>query len=102
VPQQCCSLEWLDTLSREQLPAAALHVSSILCAISARLTESDGKSVSASNGTLVDAVEMAKLLDVPTSWVRSAARSGRIPSQKIGRYIRFAPGDVAAARKVQP
>ena len=44
---------------------------------------------------LVDAVAIAKLLDVPTSWVRQQTRSGAIPHVELGRYKRY---DVDAVR----
>ena len=43
---------------------------------------------------LVDAKEMARLLDVHESWVRIEQRAGRIPFVQIGRYIRFCPSQV--------
>ena len=46
-------------------------------------------------GRLLTAVEVAALLAVPTSWVYRAAREGEIPSVTLGRYVRFAPGDIA-------
>lgn len=52
---------------------------------------------------LVDAVKMAELLDVPENWIRDAARSERIPSQRLGHYVRFNPAEVlAAVRKLPP
>jgi excisionase family DNA binding protein len=38
---------------------------------------------------LLDAVEVAALLSVPTSWVRQQARDGAIPCVRLGRYVRF-------------
>lgn len=43
---------------------------------------------------LVDARAMATLLNVPVSWVREEARRGRIPSHRLGRYVRFDPAKV--------
>lgn len=40
---------------------------------------------------LIDAKELAEKLGVPTSWVYRAAREGRIPSIKLGKYVRFDP-----------
>ena len=38
---------------------------------------------------LLDAGEVAKLLNVPATWVAEAARAGRIPHVRLGRYVRF-------------
>jgi excisionase family DNA binding protein len=44
---------------------------------------------------LLDAEGVARLLGVPTSWVRAEARAGRIPHIKLGKYTRF---DAAALK----
>jgi hypothetical protein len=46
------------------------------------------RAVSAGN-PLVDADDAAKLLGVPSTWLLTQARSGRIPHQKLGHYVRF-------------
>ena len=38
---------------------------------------------------LIDAAAAARLLGVPKTWIRTAARADRIPNIKIGRYRRF-------------
>lgn len=38
---------------------------------------------------LLDPRQVAKLLNVPTSWVYSAAERGELPSLKVGKYRRF-------------
>lgn len=43
---------------------------------------------------LVTATELARILGVPQSWVRQAARQGRVPSVRFGRYVRFDPVEV--------
>jgi excisionase family DNA binding protein len=45
---------------------------------------------------LLDADDVAALLNVPTRWVREATRSGRIPHVRLGRYVRYDRGDVLA------
>ena len=37
----------------------------------------------------VTAEELASILRVPTPWVWAAAREGRIPSYRVGHYMRF-------------
>jgi excisionase family DNA binding protein len=50
--------------------------------------------VEASNGrngdsALLSAPQVAKLFDVPESWVREQARLGTLPSIRLGHYVRF-------------
>lgn len=46
---------------------------------------------------LLDAEHMAATLDVPKSWVEQAARDGRIPVVRCGRWPRFRRSAVIAA-----
>ncbi len=43
---------------------------------------------------LLDAREVAELLNVPVSWVRESTRSGAMPSIELGRYRRYHRDDV--------
>ncbi len=45
---------------------------------------------------LVSAKEMARLLDVPISWIYQRTMHGKeaIPHIKIGKYVRFKPDEV--------
>ncbi len=45
---------------------------------------------------LLDAAEVAELLNVPVSWVRESTRSGAMPHVRLGRYVRFSAADVEA------
>jgi excisionase family DNA binding protein len=47
-----------------------------------------------SSNELLTPEELAERLKVPISWVYEASRQGRIPSVKIGRYVRFKLNDV--------
>ena len=44
---------------------------------------------------LLDAREVADLLNVPVSWVRESTRSGAMPHVQLGRYRRYREADVA-------
>jgi excisionase family DNA binding protein len=46
------------------------------------------------NGRLLDAKQVAKLLNVPETWVREHTRSGAIPHLELGRYKRYREDDV--------
>ena len=45
---------------------------------------------------LLDANEVADLLNVPVSWVRESTRSGAMPAIPLGRYWRYDRDDVLA------
>jgi excisionase family DNA binding protein len=38
---------------------------------------------------LLTAAELAKRLKVPVSWVYERSRQNRIPTRRVGRYVRF-------------
>lgn len=53
------------------------------------------------NGTLTTAriltvEQVADLLQVQSGWVRAAAREGRIPARKLGKYWRFDREEIVA------
>lgn len=50
---------------------------------------------------LLDARELAKILKLPVSWLQEAARSGRIPCVRAGRWRRFKRNEVEAALLAQ-
>jgi excisionase family DNA binding protein len=45
---------------------------------------------------LIDAREVAELLNLPVRWVREATRDGRLPVVRLGRYRRYDADDVLA------
>lgn len=45
---------------------------------------------------LMDSQDVADLCHVPVTWVRQEARAGRLPSMRLGHYVRFDRGEVAA------
>jgi excisionase family DNA binding protein len=44
--------------------------------------------------SLLNATQLADQLSIPESWVREQARIGRLPSVKLGHYVRFRLDDV--------
>ena len=46
------------------------------------------------NDRLLNASEVAELLNVPESWVREHTRSGAIPHVRLGRWVRDDMDDV--------
>lgn len=43
---------------------------------------------------LLEAHEVAEILNVPTSWVRSATRAGTLPAVRLGRWVRYDRADL--------
>lgn len=43
----------------------------------------------APSSRLVDVREMARVLNVPVSWLYERTRKGAIPAIRIGKYVRF-------------
>jgi excisionase family DNA binding protein len=50
--------------------------------------------MSGSPDRLLTVHDVAHRLAVPVSWVYAAAEQGRLPSLRIGRYVRFRPDEI--------
>ena len=50
-------------------------------------------------GELLTPEKLAEKLKVPESWVYEQSRLGKIPTHKLGRYIRFDLHEVLASQK---
>ncbi len=48
---------------------------------------------------LIDVRELSKILNVPISWLYQRTRLGAIPCIRIGKYVRFDPGEVISFLK---
>ena len=48
---------------------------------------------------LLEPEELAARLKVPLSWVYEQSRQGKIPTHRIGRYLRFDVAEVLASQK---
>lgn len=48
---------------------------------------------------LLDPEELAERLKVPLSWVYESSRTGKIPTVRIGRYVRFRLVDVLKSQR---
>jgi excisionase family DNA binding protein len=91
---------WATRLPVDQIPGALCGLAALSAVLAARLTaEKPAPPAAASIEALVDAPEMAKRLGVAESWVRTEQRAGRLPFLRLGRYIRFRPAEVIAARR---
>ncbi len=86
-------VEWAGRISLDQIPGLLLVLASRwLVETSANANEQDSKRDPGPN--LVTAGELAKHLNLPESWVRTEERLGRIPSVRLGKYVRFRLSDV--------
>ena len=91
-------IEWARHISLDQIPGLLLVLASRwLAETTAKANEEKEHGKAASVENLLTAGDLAQRLNVPESWVRTEQRAGRIPSTRIGRYVRFRSGDVDRA-----
>jgi excisionase family DNA binding protein len=66
-----------------------------------RIVRDEIKVAGRGNGhqPLLTSEALAQQLSVPVSWVYEQSRQGRIPTHKIGRYLRFDLAEVIEAQK---
>jgi excisionase family DNA binding protein len=106
------SIPTLDQIARDPTRAAKLPESTLKAllaqcsvvqgALTTQLLDrkpagADSSGTAPITNPLLDAKEMARLLSVHESWVRTEQRAGRIPFVKVGRYVRFRPSEVERA-----
>jgi excisionase family DNA binding protein len=87
---------WVKNLPLERVPATLVAVAALQSALAARLLEHPDSSNSTPS-ELIDAPALAARLGVHESYVRTAARAGKIPRVRVGRYVRFRAADVERA-----
>jgi excisionase family DNA binding protein len=87
--------EWARRIPVHQIPSVLAFLSARLLAEggSNRSCEHNGESTRDAKN-LLRAGELAERLNVPESWVRTEERAGRIPSVRLGKYVRFKLSDV--------
>jgi excisionase family DNA binding protein len=66
-------------------------------ALTARLLESRPTIAAKPHDSLKDARQLAEHFGIPESWIREQARAGKIPFERVGRYMRFRLADVEIA-----
>ncbi len=106
------SIPTLDQIARDPSSAAKLPESTLKAllakcsvvqgALTTQLLDrkpagADSSATAPITNPLLNAKEMARLLSVHESWVRTEQRAGRIPFVKVGRYVRFQPSEVERA-----
>lgn len=75
-------------LSREAFEAA-LAEGSVAIAAPAMAKPADTEP-------LLDAEQLSAKLSIPTTWIEQAARDGRVPCVRAGRWVRFSRAAVEA------
>jgi excisionase family DNA binding protein len=91
-------------LPRDALVAVLLKCAAVQAAVGAELVRTAAADPTPSTATrYLTAKQMAEHLQVKESWIASEARAGRIPKEKVGRYVRFDPLAVerALAQRVE-
>jgi excisionase family DNA binding protein len=94
VPLTLPGLSWAATIPVEEIPAALTQLAALQTALAARLAAAHR---SERETELLDAREIADVLGVPESHIRTMQRAGKLPHTKIGKYIRFDLAAVQAA-----
>ena len=86
-------LEWAGRIALDQIPGLLLFLAARwLTETNAKAKEEKAPSDSAEK--LLTAGDLAKHLNLPESWVRAEERLGRIPSVRLGKYVRFRLSEV--------
>jgi excisionase family DNA binding protein len=57
------------------------------------------EEIKANDERLLDPDELAERLKVPVSWVYEQSRLGKIPTIRIGRYVRFRLDEVLKSQR---
>jgi excisionase family DNA binding protein len=91
-------VEWARRISVDQIPTVLAFLTARLLAegYPGHSSEHNGASVHEPE-KLLKAGELAERLGVPESWVRTEERTGRIPSVRLGKYVRFKLSDIEHA-----
>jgi excisionase family DNA binding protein len=91
-------VQWATRIPVDQIPTVLAFLTARLLSegFVARESElSGGKARDADNFLTAEA--LAQRLGVPESWVRTEERAGRIPSIRLGKYVRFKLSDIERA-----
>ena len=95
-------VNWARCVPIEQIPGLLVFLTSRL--LTQPVPAHNDQSPRETPESLLTAGALAEQLGVPESWVRSEEREGRIPSVRIGKYVRFRRADVerALAQRTRP
>ncbi len=88
-------VEWAGRISLDQIPGLLAFLTARLLAETTPKTNADHDAAREhTKEELLNASELAQHLHLPESWVRTEERLGRIPSVRLGKYVRFRLSDV--------
>jgi excisionase family DNA binding protein len=92
-------VDWARRINVDQIPSVLVFLAGRLLTEPAagRKSEHNGSGARESEERLLKACELAERLGVPESWVRTEERAGRIPSVRLGKYVRFRLRDIERA-----
>jgi excisionase family DNA binding protein len=85
---------WARRITVDQIPSVLVFLAARLVAEGYSDRNSEHAASAPESEKLLTAGELAECLGVPESWVRTEERAGRIPSVRLGKYVRFKLRDV--------
>lgn len=88
-------IEWAGRISLDQIPGLLAFLTARLLAETTPKPNAHLDAVTErAREELLNASELAQHLHLPESWVRTEERLGRLPSVRLGKYVRFRMSDV--------
>ena len=87
-------VEWAGRISLDQIPGLLIFLTARLLAETPKPNAHHDAVLEHAKDELLNASELAQHLHLPESWVRTEERLGRIPSVRLGKYVRFRLSDV--------
>jgi excisionase family DNA binding protein len=91
-------MEWARRIPVGQIPAVLTFLASRLLTEGSTDSSGDGDNARPPESQkLLTPGDLAERLNLPESWVRNEERAGRIPSVRLGKYVRFKLSDVERA-----
>lgn len=83
-------IEWAGRISFDQIPGLLLFLATRWLAESGLRSNAQNNALAeSSTEALLTSHQLAEHLSVPESWVRTEERLRRIPSVRLGKYVRF-------------
>jgi hypothetical protein len=102
---EAAAAKWARRIPVDQIPYLLVFLAARLVAESPDCHTSEPNNGHARDPEdLLTADRLAGCLGVPESWVRNEERAGRIPSLRLGKYVRFKLSEVErelAERKLE-
>ncbi len=88
-------VEWVGRISLDQIPGLlVLLATRLLAETTPKQNAPHDAALEHAKEQLLNASELAQHLHLPESWVRTEERLGRLPSVRLGKYVRFRLSDV--------